>query len=307
MGIRRPPLAASLERTPMNLSAELVLDARNETGEGPVWDEQGQCLWWTDIPGKHLHRLDPAKSEHSSFAMPGRVGCFALRETGGLILAMEQGFATFEPETGAIEQLAEPERGLAHHRFNDGRCDRSGRFLAGSMNMARNGATGQLWRLEPDGAATRLAGGVTVANGLAFSPAGRTMYWADSPAETVFAFDYEPSTGALGRQRVWLEKGPAPGRPDGAAVDADGCYWSARWAGGAVVRFTPDGRVDGIIQLPVSRVTMCAFGGPDLGTLYITTAREGMSTEELAREPLAGGLFAARPGVQGLAEPRFKS
>jgi len=289
----------------MNLSADLILDARNETGEGPVWDGQAQCLWWTDIPGKRLHRLDPAKSEHRSFAMPGRVGCFALREAGGLVLAMEQGFANFEPETGVIENLAEPERGLPDHRFNDGRCDRSGRFLAGSMNMARSGPTGQLWRLDSQGAVTRLAGGVTVANGLAFSPDGRTMYWADSPAETVFAFDYEPAAGALGRQRVWLEKGPAPGRPDGATVDADGCYWSARWAGGAVVRFTPDGRMDGMVRLPVSRVTMCAFGGPDLKTLYITTAREGMSPEELVREPLAGGLFAVRPGAQGLAEPRF--
>lgn len=290
----------------MTLTAELLLDARNETGEGPVWDGGARCLWWTDIPARRLHRFTPANHEHRSYEMPGRVGCFALRDAGGMILAMEQGFATFDPKTGAVAKLQEPEAGLADHRFNDGRCDPAGRFLAGSMNMARTAASGQLWRLDPDGAHMRVAGGVTIANGLAFSPDGKRMYWADSPAEKVYVFDYDLDSGTASNQRLWLEKGPAPGRPDGAAVDVDGCYWSARWVGGAVVRFTPAGVIDRIIRLPVSRVTMCAFGGPDLRTLYITTAREGMTAEELAREPLAGGLFVAEPGVQGLPEPLFK-
>ncbi|UZF95415.1 SMP-30/gluconolactonase/LRE family protein [Bosea sp. NBC_00550] len=290
----------------MILNADLLLDVRAETGEGPVWSVDTQCLWWTDIPGKRLQRFDPASGAHRIFPMPGRVGCFALREAGGLVMAMEQGFWTFDPETGAIAQLSAPEAGLADHRFNDGRCDPAGRFVAGSMNVARTSSSGQLWRLDPNGDTVRLAGGVTVANGLAFSPDGKRMYWADSPAERVYTFDYDPGTGMASNQRLWLEKGPAPGRPDGAAVDADGCYWSARWVGGAVVRFTPEGKMDGIIHLPVSRVTMCAFGGPDLRTLYITTAREGMTTEELEREPLAGGIFVAEPGVQGLPEPAFK-
>lgn len=294
------------ESCPMTLNADLVLDVRDETGEGPVWDVDRQCLWWTDIPGKRLHRLDPVSGAHRIFPMPGRVGCFALRKAGGLVLAMEQGFCTFDPETGASALLSEPEAGLADHRFNDGRCDPAGRFVAGSMNMARTSASGQLWRLDPDGAVTRLAGGVTVANGLAFSPDGKRMYWADSPAEKVYVFDYDLDDGTASNQRLWLDKGPAPGRPDGAAVDVDGCYWSARWVGGAVVRFTPAGEIDRIVELPVSRVTMCAFGGPDLRTLYITTAREGMTAEELAREPLAGGLFVVEPGVQGLPEPVFK-
>lgn len=290
----------------MTLTAELVLDARDETGEGPVWNRGAQCLWWTDIPGKRLHRLDPSSGAHKTYDMPGRVGCFALREAGGLVLAMEQGFATFDPANGKIEILSEPEAGLADHRFNDGRCDPAGRFLAGSMNMARSSVSGQLWRMTPNKEVTRIAGDVTIANGLAFSPDGKLMYWADSPAEKVYVFDYDLDTGTPSNRRVFLEKGPAPGRPDGAAVDADGCYWSARWVGGAVVRFTPAGVIDRMIKLPVSRVTMCAFGGPDLRTLYITTAREGMTPEELAAEPLAGGLFVAEPGVQGLPEPSFK-
>lgn len=289
----------------MTRSAELLLAARDETGEGPVWDEVGRVLWWTDIPGKRLHRLDPDTQAHQVFAMPGRVGCFALRREGGLVLAMENGFATWDPATNALTNMAEPERGMSHHRFNDGRCDRRGRFLAGSMNTARTGPTGQLWSLGANGTTMRLAGEVTVANGLAFSPDNKTLYWADSPAERVYAFDYDIDSGAATNRRVWLSKSEAPGRPDGGAVDSEGCYWSARWVGNAVVRFTPQGKIDQIIKLPVARVTMCAFGGADFKDLYITTAWEGMSAEELAREPLAGGLFVTRVSVPGLPEPRF--
>lgn len=289
----------------MTRSADLLLAAGSETGEGPVWDADSRRLWWTDIPGKCLHRLDPATGAHRRFEMPGRVGCFALRQGGGLVLAMENGFATWDPESGALQKLVEPERGLAHHRFNDGRCDRRGRFLAGSMNMARSGPTGQLWRHDADGKTTRLAGDVTIANGLAFSPDNKTMYWADSPAERVYQYDYDLDSGVPSNRRVWLGKSEAPGRPDGGAVDSEGCYWSARWMGGGVVRFTPNGEIDQIIRVPVSRVTMCAFGGADLKDLYITTAHEGMTPDERAREKLAGAVFATRVSVAGLPEPRF--
>jgi L-arabinonolactonase len=289
----------------MGNTADVVVAAKNTTGECPVWNDVAQALWWTDIPEKRLHRWNPSTSEHRTFEMPGRVGCFAFRKDHGFVLAMEQGFATWDPNAEALNQLAEPERGLADHRFNDGRCDRQGRFLAGSMNMARSGPTGQLWRLDPDGAVNRLAGNVTIANGLAFSPDGKLMYWADSPAECVYLFDYDTDTGTVANRRIWLSRGEAPGRPDGAAIDTDGCYWSARWGGSSVVRFTPSGAIDQIVQLPISRVTMCAFGGVDFRTLYITTARENMTPDELEREPLAGGLFAIRVQAQGLADTRF--
>lgn len=288
------------------MRADLVLDAACELAEGPVWEADGARLWWTDIAGKAIHWLAPETGRGGVHALPGRVGSFALRRGGGLVLAMERGFAAFDPETGVVAGLCEPEADLSEHRFNDGRCDPAGRFLAGSMNETRRAATGRLWRLDADGAATSVADGVTIANGLAFSPDGRTMYWADSPSGAVHAFDYDVATGRASNRRAWLEAGAAPGSPDGAAVDADGCYWSARWGGGAVVRVTPDGRVDRTVALPVSRVTMCAFGGPDLRTLYITTAWEGMGDAERGREPLAGGLFAASPGVQGLPEPFFE-
>jgi sugar lactone lactonase YvrE len=237
--------------------------------------------------------------------MPGRVGSLALGQGGALVLALEQEFVRFEPTTGAITALAPLPVKLPAHRLNDGRCDPAGRFLAGTMNMARDGATGTLWSLDAAGSVRAVAEGVTVANGLAFSPDGGTAYWADSPRELVWAFDYDTAAGTLRNRRVFIEPGAAAGRPDGAAVDSDGCYWSARWLGGRVVRFTPEGKVDLEIALPVARVTMCCFGDADLRTLFVTTAWEGADEAERAREPRAGGLFALRVAVAGLPEPRF--
>ena len=289
----------------MTQTVELVIDAGNETGEGPVWDDVAARLWWTDIPRRTVHRIDPETGLHDTFALPGRVGCFALRQSGGLVLAMEHGFSFYDPLTGALTPIAEPEAHLPTHRFNDGRCDRQGRFLAGSMNLARDAASARLWRLDGDASVDAIADDCTVANGLAFSPDGKTMYWVDGGRRQVFCFDYDTASGTPSNRRLWIDAETAPGRPDGAAVDADGCYWSARWMGGCVARFTPSGKLDRIIEVPASRVTMCAFGGADLKTLFITTANEGMNEAERAAEPLAGAVFAVRPGVTGLLEPRF--
>jgi L-arabinonolactonase len=262
-------------------------------------------LWWTDIPSRTIHRLDPASGQHENWSAPGRIGSFALREGGGLVVAMEHDFAFFDPETGRLEPLAQAERDRPDNRMNDGRCDRRGRFFAGSMHEPRTMPLGALWRLDPDGGVTHIADGVLVANGLAWSPDDRLMYWSDSRRGRVFRFDYDIDTGEVGNRRLWMQTDDSLGRPDGACVDADGCYWSARFMGGRVIRFTPDGRIDREIRIPVARVTMCAFGGPDLKTLFVTTAREGMSADELADEPLAGGLFAIDVGIAGLPEPRF--
>lgn len=289
---------------PSTLTADLLLACGCETGESPVWDEVDQRLWWTDIPGKRLHRLDILDGGHQSFDLPGRVGSFALRRQGGVVVAMEHGFSFFDPSNGALREISNPEAGLASHRFNDGRCDRQGRFLAGSMNLARNAASAQLWRLDGALETTALLNDCTVANGLAFDAAGETMYWVDGGRRQAFRFAYGPD-GAVGDRELFLEDGSAPGRPDGGAVDSEGCYWSARWMGGCVARFTPAGKLDRIITVPVSRVTMCAFGDRDFRTLFITTAHEGMDDAERKREPLAGAVFAVRADVAGLPEPRF--
>ena len=290
----------------MTKTADLLLDVRNRTGEGPVWDAGGRALWWTDIPTSQIHRLNTDTRAHVTFEAPQRVGCFALRPGGGLVVAMEHAFGYLAPETGVFTELACPEAGQTGNRFNDGRCDRRGRFFAGSMYEPRGRETGVLWRLDASGSVTRMAGGVTVANGLAWSPDDRILYWADSPTSRIWRFDYDIETGVIAHQTLWLDGAPSElGRPDGAAVDADGCYWSARYTGGAVIRYTPAGKIDRIIKVPTPRVTMCAFGGPDLRTLFVTTAREGMSAEELAAHPHAGGLFAVDAGVAGLPEPHF--
>lgn len=288
-------------------TADLVLDCRDETGECPLWDPVEQVLWWVDINGCRLHRWHPESRRHTTVATPARVGSFALRAAGGMVAAMEHAIGWLDPATGAFAALAEPEAGRTDHRFNDGRCDPRGRFLAGSMNLALAAPTGTLWRLDARLRLAEVAGHATVANGLAWSLDGRRMYWADSRVARIWTFAYDLDEGIPYDRRLWVESDPAGplGRPDGAAVDALGCYWIARYRGGRVLRLDPTGRIDREIRLPCSRVTMCAFGDRDLGTLYVTTARHGADPAELAREPRAGGLFACRVGVTGLPEPRF--
>jgi sugar lactone lactonase YvrE len=287
------------------MTPDLVLDARAEVGESPVWDATTSRLWWTDIPARRLHCFCPASGANESFDTSGRIGCFALARTGGLVVAMEHGFHRLEPASGVHEPMFEPEADRPENRFNDGRCDRRGRFLASSMHEPRTVPAGALWQVDPAKGVRLLADHALVGNGLAFSPDDRFMYWSDSRRGRVFRFDYDSETGSAWNQRLWLETDDSLGRPDGAAMDTDGCYWSARFKGSRVIRFTPDGRIDREIHLPVSQVTMCAFGGPDLRTLFITTAREGLNAAALAEQPLAGGIFAVDPGCQGLPEPRF--
>jgi len=286
--------------------AVCVLDARAQTGESPVWVPEEQALYWTDIPGKTLNRFDPATGANRVWPMPEEVGSFALRERGGLIAALRSGFALIDLERGQIERLIDPEADRPENRFNDGRCDRQGRFWAGSMNEPRDARSGALYRLDSDHRCQRMADDVMVANGLAFSPDDRVMYWSDSRALTIYAFDFDAASGAIGNRRIFARLEPHQGGPDGAAVDAEGGYWSACYRGARVMRFRPDGTIERKIRLPVSRVTMCAFGGPDLRTLYITSARGGLSAADLEREPLAGGIFALQVDVAGLPEPRFK-
>jgi sugar lactone lactonase YvrE len=287
------------------MTPDLVLDAKATVGESPVWDGATSKLWWTDIPARRLHCFDPTAGHSDSFDTPGRVGCFALARSGGLIVAMEHGLYRLEPVSGMHELFFEPEADRPENRFNDGRCDRRGRFLASSMHEPRTSPQGALWQLDPTKGVRLLADQALVGNGLAFSPDDRFMYWSDSRRHRVFRFEYDIETGSVWNQRLWLQSDDSQGRPDGAAIDTDGCYWSARFRGFRVIRFTPDGRIDREFRLPVSQVTMCAFGGSDLRTLFITTARENLNEAELAREPLAGGIFAVDPGCQGLPEPRY--
>lgn len=277
-----------------------VLDAQAQVGEGPVWDEAAQVLWWTDINGRAMHRHDPATGENVRFDLGMRVGCFALREQGGLLLSAEHGFWTWDPATGGLEHLLDVEADRPDNRMNDGGCDRQGRLVASSMNLSNpRRPTGACWRLSKDAAVEQVADGLHIGNGIAFSPSGDRFFLADTTAATVWVHDYDGETGRIGPRAVFADLSGLRGLPDGATVDEDGYYWLAAVQGGRIYRFAPDGRLDRTIEMPVSLPTRPMFGGPGLDRLFVTSIRA-------AGEALSGGLFVVDGlGVRGCPEPRF--
>ena len=286
-------------------SAALVFDCRNTHGEGVLWDARSRRVWWTDIHGKSLWCLDPESGEGSSFAVPGRVCCFAPRARGGLLVAFAEGFALYDLGSGSRQDLAPFEPELPGTRLNDGRTDRAGRFVAGGMDEAGGcRPISSVWTVDPDLSVRKLFGNVGCANATCFSPDGRTMYFADSPRRTLEAIAYDPATGAVGTRRV-LAHIEGPGVPDGACTDAEGFVWVTVWEGYRVERWSPDGRLVATVHVPVRKPTCCAFGGADLDVLYVTTSRLGSTDAELEREPTSGSLYALRPGVRGLPDTPF--
>lgn len=283
----------------------LLVDARNTLGEVPVWDVAEQALYWVDIERCRLHRRDHASGALRTWDFPERIGSFALREQGGLICAFETGFAFFDPVTGAIDWIAKPEAMIARNRFNDGKCDRSGRFWAGTMDDRLSEHTGSLYRLDPDLSVHRMDGAIGISNSLAWSPDERSFYFADTLDGLIYAYDYDARSGGIANRRVFASTAEQPGSPDGSTIDADGYLWNAQWGGSRIVRYAPDGSIDRIVMLPVQYPTSCMFGGPELATLFVTSAVWDLSREALEAQPWAGGVLAFEPGVQGLPEPRF--
>ena len=277
-------------------------------GESPFWHPGEQVLYYADIVGRRAQRFDPKSGDLRHWAFDSDVACLAPRLDGSLLVGMRDGLWTVDPRSGERSRLAEPPYDPAKERFNDGKCDPQGRFWVGTIYEPREPALGSL-NCFADGILTRRLGGVTTLNGLAWSPSGTTMYWSDTRIATIFAADFEPSSGALSRQRVFANFPPKTdgqdldsygGRPDGAAVDAEGCYWAAMFEGQRVVRLSPAGELLREIVLPVRCPTMPCFGGPDLRTLYITTSRENRPAGELIEQPYAGCVFAVDLDVPGL-------
>ena len=286
------------------MSVALLADARARLGECPLWCERSQALWWTDIEGRTLSRLQDGALR--AWTLPARVGSFAFCERDGrLLLGLDAGIALFDIDTEALSPIVPVRNDQPGSRINDGRCDRQGRFVFGLFNPAE-APVGHFYRVDADLRIEQLplppAG---VANSIAFSPDGRTMYYADSPARTIWRVPYG-ADGSLGEPRVFVELAEGEGFPDGSAVDADGGLWNARWRGHCVARHDPaDGRETARLALPVSQPTCPAFGGPALDQLFVTSARIGLKEEALAHEPAAGGVFALQPGWRGLPEARF--
>jgi L-arabinonolactonase len=285
--------------------ARLAVDARNTLGEAPVWDVAEQALYWVDIEGRTLFRLEPASGVVQSWSFAERIGSFALRRNRGLVCALASGFAFFDPESGAVEWAARPEAMIRRNRFNDGKCDRAGRFWAGTMDDRLAEHTGSLFRLDPDGTVHRMDGAIGIPNSLAWSPDDQVFYFADTMDGTIYAYDFALKTGGIANKRVFATMQDQPGSPDGSTVDAEGFLWNAQWDGWRLARYAPDGRVDRIVDLPVQKPTSCMFGGPDLRTLYVTSAIWDLSADALRAQPWAGGVLALDVGVAGLPEPRF--
>lgn len=284
---------------------ECVLDVRASLGECPVWSVAQQVLWWVDINGRTLNRFDPATGRNTATAMPTEIGSFALRSRGGFVLALRDGIWLAGPDGVPAQKLVDAPYDPSHHRFNDGRCDAWGRFWVGTMNERRDAPSGALYRVDPDGSIRAMITGITISNGLGFAPRAATMYHADTPEQTVSAWRFDGPAGTLSARRTFIRWTGETERPDGAAVDSEGHYWVAFYRGGKVVRVAPDGHVVAEYPTPAMCPTMCAFGGPDLGTLYVTSARQQRPEDELVRYPRSGGLFAFRPGVTGMPEPAF--
>lgn len=293
------------------MPAELIVDARNAVGECPVWVGEENALYWVDIPAGGLQRWSADTGQVSAWKTPEMLACIARHADGSWVAGMESGFFQLRPHNdGSLD--SEPLAGIDHSRpdmrLNDGRCDRQGRFWAGSMvlDMGANAAEGRLYRYSAGqrGPVDAQLNGFIVPNGLGFSPDGRTMYLSDShPAvQQIWAFDYDIDSGTPSNRRLFVDMNHYAGRPDGAAVDAEGGYWICANDAGLIHRFTPDGRLDRSLAVPVKKPSMCAFGGSRLDTLFVTSIRPADDHDD---QSLAGGVFALNPGVKGLPEPLF--
>jgi len=286
-------------------NVDLVLDAKAELGEGPIWHSQKQLLYWVDIENHLVHIYDPKTNQDRPINVGQRVGTVVPRKSGGLMVAVHKGFASLDPESGELTILNDPE-GLPQNRFNDGKCDPTGRFWAGTMALSFAKGAGSLYCLFPDLTAKKMAEDLTISNGLAWSLDNKTMYLIDSADSTVWAFDYDAKTAEIKNKRALIQFQKRDGSPDGMTLDSEGKLWIAHWDGARVTRWDPEnGKLMFTQLIPASLVTSIAFGGPQLDQMYVTTARTGLGETTLATQHHAGGLFRFNPGVKGLPAPEF--
>ncbi len=293
-------------------NVEWVVTAQCELGEGPVWHPAEQVLYWLDIYGCRLHRFDPLSGDHQVTELGLVASAMGVRASGGFVMATSNGFAFWHTAEKRFEFIGDPDASQADAaavaadiRFNDGKTDRQGRFWAGKMS-SKHRFVNSLFRLDPDRSIHRMESHIGTSNGLGWSPDGRTFYFTDSDAREIYAYDFDPASGDISNRRLFHQVPRGEGFPDGLAIDVEGCIWSARWGGWKVVRYTPDGQIEREIRMPVEFPTSCAFGGPDLQDLYITSAWTEIRPGGRPSQPLAGDVFRLRAPVKGFVEPVFK-
>ncbi|MES2142094.1 MAG: SMP-30/gluconolactonase/LRE family protein [Pseudomonadota bacterium] len=285
---------------------DVVCDEIMLLGEGPLWHPVEHCLYWVDIVAATLHRLDPITKNVKKFRMPSQIGSIGWRAKGGLIAALSDRFVSIDTETGMVQTIALPLQKDHQVMFNDGKCDRQGRFWAGTKDIAEENPIGSVYRLDAAGKTTEMLNGFTVSNGIAWNLDNTRMYICDSPKRQIYQYEFDPIEGRLGREfKIFAQISEEAGFPDGLTVDSEDYVWSCHWDGWQITRYTPTGEIDSIIPMPVSRPTSCCFGGPELKTLYVTSASVRLSASALADAPQSGMLFALETDVKGLAEPAY--
>ncbi|RWZ58097.1 SMP-30/gluconolactonase/LRE family protein [Halobacillus fulvus] len=279
---------------------ELISDTKALLGEGPCWNAQEERLYWIDILGRNLHRFDPVRNEHDSVHVEQQPGTLAPREQGGVIVAMEKGIYFYNWMSENLDPVADPEKHLPNNRFNDGKCDPAGRFWAGTMAQDETSGQGTLYCLESDLSLHEKIKGVSISNGIAWSPDHSFMYYIDTPTEQIVRYEFDVTSGAIQNPVPVINFKDEKGFPDGMTIDEEGMLWIAHWGGAAVTCWNPEsGERLERIDVPALNVTSCVFGGKDLNELYITTARKGMSEQDLEAYPLSGGLFKVRTDRKG--------
>ena len=287
------------------MKIECAAQTGDALGEGVIWNVAQQKLYWVDAFGPYIRCLDPRTGKVESWEMPEVIGSLVFDSKGGIVAGLESGFCRVSLDPVRVEPVVnpQPEAGII---FNDGKCDRRGRYFVGTMHREFREGAGVLWRLDPDWSVHRIDSGISVSNGLAWSPDNKTMYFADTRSLVVYAYDYDIETGAAENRRDFFRTDDMVGRVDGATVDTEGYYWCAMIHDGSVCRYSPAGKLDRRIELPVKHPTMCSFGGADLDTLYVVTARRFLKPGEEAGQPLAGNVFAITGlDARGIAEPTF--
>ncbi len=280
-----------------------VLPVANKLGEGPLWNQRDDALYWVDIEGDCFHRYFPKTGIRETFQIGQPIGCLAFRVNGGLLMGLRDGIGFWDWDTQSINIIANPEAGRKGARFNDGRVDRKGRFWIGTLG---EDAGSSLYRFDPDGSIHTMETGITISNGIGWSPDGQTMYYTDSPLRMIYAYDFDPASGLIKNRRPFVQIPEGEGFPDGLCVDSEGFVWSAHWDGWRITRYDPDGKPERVIPLPVQRPTSCAFGGPELKQLYITSAWTGLSEADRKEQPLAGDLLRIQTDVAGQQENEYQ-
>jgi len=291
----------------MKLATSLI-PAQSRLGEGPLWQPDEQALYWVDIHQARIERYHPTSGARRTFQFTEAVTALGIRADGGFITAGAGGFRLWDGQSDNTESILDPEADLPKNRFNDGAVGPDGRFWAGSMCEQvdlQAAPPGSLYRMDNNLNAEKLVSGLHISNGLGWSPDLAHFYLTDSPRKIIYRYEYDPASSQIANPLVWVHSPDEPGVPDGLAVDAEGCIWSAQWGGWKVIRYDPDGRLMLEIQMPVEHPTSCAFGGPNLEDLFITSAWTPLTAAERAQQPLAGDVFCVSPGIRGLPLNRF--